>query len=177
MKFKIGNGSTIETVTPGELADMLAAERKVEAARVRVRAPATLALDATGSGTVQVYKVPAGASFAARRVSLNLTSAADPSTGAVALNVTGKYIQYLRSDYFIEYAIPLAPTGLAQVPGVQTWSEEEGPYLRNGEQFAIKAVGLTASVQLWVELEGILYPEGSINQGQPDAVIRGGRRT
>jgi hypothetical protein len=74
----------------------------------------------------------------------------------VALNAAGKYIKYTRSGIFTAYAMPEAPTGLFQVPGVESWGEQQGPTLRNGEVFELQILGLTALASLTVELQGLL---------------------
>lgn len=151
-KQRMVHGAIIDFATPDEVYSMIPRPTR----RTRIRAGETLVLDATGSGIIAVYKVPSGGEFEARRVMLNLESAADPSTGNVPLNVAGKFVKYLRSGTLIEYASPSGPNAIPQVPGVQTWSREQGPYLRNGEVFQVQALGLTASVILTIMLEGIL---------------------
>ena len=151
MKQTIRQGAEINFVTPDELVNLIPRAGQV----TRVRASATVALDATGAGRDDVYKVPLGYEFAVRRVTVDLTSASDPSTGNVALNVAGKFLRYLRSGQFIEYGQPTYGSSV-QVPGVQTWGDQQGPYLRNGEVFQVQAAGLTASVQLTVIVEGLL---------------------
>lgn len=158
-KQRIVHGATMNFVTPDEIVRMIPRSPQ----RTRIRAAATLQLNAAGSGVVDVYDVPSGAEFEARRVTLNLESATDPSTGNVALNAAGKYVKYLRSGTLIEYAVPQSPNAIPQVPGAQTWSREQGPYLRNGEVFQVQALGLTANVILTILVEGIL------EQNDPDA--------
>jgi hypothetical protein len=152
-------GGHIDTVTPEELAAML----KPAEQRSKVRTAASFVLDGNGSivgGNVgDIYKVPAGAEFYLRRVFFDISGATDPSTGSVALNVAGKYIKYLRSGTMIGYAIPLAPTAVAQVPGVEDWSEQQGPYLANGEKLQISTLGLTANGGLKVEIQGVLVTQ------------------
>lgn len=155
MKQTIKHGVAIDTLTPDEARNMIDAIRERDAQK-RVRATAVIALDPTGAGTDEVYAVPVGFEFEARRVTLGLDTAADPSTGNVALNVAGKTVEYLRSGTRIEYAVPQSPNAIPQVPGIQTWGAEQGPYLRNGEVFEVRAVGLTANARLSVTVEGIL---------------------
>lgn len=151
-KQRMVYGAEIETVTPDEILKLI--PRPVETTRVRVTE--TVQLDATGSGQDEVYKVPMGYEFRARRVSLDISGATDPSTGNVPLNVAGKFVAYLRSGTRIEYAVPSSPNAVPQVPGVQTWGSEQGPYLRNAEVFEVLVKGLTASAVLTVVLEGDL---------------------
>lgn len=152
MEQRIVHGATIDALTPDELVSLIPRPAQY----TRIRATETVQLDATGSGDDEVYKVPIGYQFAARRISLNIGGATDPSTGNVALNVAGKFVAYVRSGQFIEYGQPQYGAAV-QIPGVQTWGDQQGPYLENGEVFGVIAKGLTASVNLLVILEGILY--------------------
>lgn len=152
MKQAVKPGATLDFVTPDEVAKLIPRPREV----TRIRAIQTVTLDGTGSGADEIFKVPAGYFFEARRVFLNITGAVDPSTGNIPLNVAGKYVAYMRSGGLIEYAVPVSPNSVPQIPGVQTWGREQGPYLRNGEVFEAVAKGLTANAILTVALEGIL---------------------
>lgn len=69
----------------------------------------------------------------------------------------GRSVEYLRSGSRMEYAEPTGPNGITQVPGIQTWGSEQGPYLLNGEAFEVKARGLTAAARLTVIVDGILH--------------------
>ena len=152
MKQRIIHGAEIDFVTPDEIVKLIPRPKE----ETRIRVIETIQLDANGSGTDEVYKVPAGYEFRARRVMLNIGGATDPSTGNVPLNVAGKFVAYLRSGNLIEYAVPVSPNAAPQVPGAQNWGSEQGPYLRNGEVFEVQAKGLTANAILTVALEGIL---------------------
>lgn len=163
MKQVIKQGQAIDALTPDEFVRLL--PRPVET--TRIRAKAQVQLNAAGSGQVEIYKVPAGYSFEARRVFINIGGSSDPSTGNVPLNVAGKFVAYLRSGTLIEYAAPTGPNAVPQVPGVQTWGEEQGPYYRNGEVVEVQALGLTANQWLTVDLEGILFrPSTDPTQGE-----------
>jgi hypothetical protein len=156
MKQAIKHGAMLDALTPDE-ARTIVNDAARERASSRMRATATIKLDANGAGQDEVMVVPPGFEFSARRVTVDLDTATDPSTGNVALNVAGKAVEYLRSGTRIEYAAPVSPNAVAQVPGVQTWGAEQGPYLRNGEVFEVRARGLTANAILSVILEGILH--------------------
>ena len=158
MRQVLRPGYPVDFLTPDEFINLQPRARQ----QSRVRSPATLQLDATGSGKVTVFEVEAGYEFEARRIVLTLSGnvPSDPNTGNVLLNAAGKFVAYLRSDSLIEYGQPQYGSAI-QVPGVQTWSREQGPYLRNGEVFQVQAVGLTASGVLNVYLEGILVRPGS----------------
>lgn len=157
---RIMHGATVDFVTPDEIYKLI--PRPPEFTRIRVTSQVTL--NAAGNGQVEVYKVPSGYEFAARRVSMYL-SITDPTTGAVALNAAGKGVAYQRSGAFIEWGQPQYGSAV-QIPGVQTWGREQGPYLRNAEVFEVAALGLTASVVLTVVLEGLLH--------RPDEASRNG---
>lgn len=157
MKHTIKHGATIDIPSLAEIAALLKAGPRV----TYIRAAAAVVLDAAGNGLLGVYECPLGMEFEARRLALNLDSAADPSTGNVPLNVAGKSVAILRSGTLIEYANPQAPTGTAQVPGVMSWSSQQGPIIRNGEVLQLQAAGLTANTTFTVELAGILRQPGT----------------
>jgi hypothetical protein len=161
MKFKITHGSDIETLTPAEAKTMLESVRERDSI-THIRASQTIRLDANGNGQDEVYVVPPGFEFDVRRVVVDLDTATDPSTGNVPLNVAGKSVEYLRSGTRIEYAVPISPNAIPQIPGSQSWGDEQGPYLRNGEVFEVRARGLTANATLIVYLSGLLRrPSGA----------------
>jgi hypothetical protein len=151
---RVMHGAVLDMVTPDEMAQLIPRPPEV----TRIRATTQVQLDATGNGRDDVYKVPTGYEFAGRRVSMYLVIN-DPTTGAVPLTGAGKGVAYLRSGAFIEWGQP-AYGGTVQVPGVQTWGSEQGPYLRNAEVFQVNALGLTASSILTVILEGLLRRPG-----------------
>jgi hypothetical protein len=150
----VAPGKQIEALTPDEARELLRAEFR-QTVEHRVRAEGNIRLDANGNGTIELYTVPQGFEFDARRVTLDLDQASDPSTGAVVLNAAGKFIEYLRAGERIEYGQPQYGASV-QVPGAQTWSREQGPYLRNGETFEVAAHGLTAAGGFRATVEGIL---------------------
>jgi hypothetical protein len=153
-KQRIMHGAVLDIVTPDEVVKLIPRPPEVS----RIRATQQVALNLAGGGQDEVYKVPAGFEFGARRVTAYL-SVTDPTTGAVQLTGAGKGLAYLRSGAFIEWGQP-AYGGTVQVPGVQTWGAEQGPYLRNGEVFEVMAFGLTGSAILTVVLEGLLRRPG-----------------
>lgn len=160
MQQRVYHGAMIDAVTPDEMVKMFLTDRRSR--WERVRAPASLPLNASGAGGGDIYKCPTGMEFAARRVVFTLTGTvpSDPNTGNVLLTAAGKYIAYMRGGYqgeLIEYAQPQYGAAV-QVPGVQTWGEQQGPYIRNGEVFAVLVAGLTANLVLNVYLEGLLRP-------------------
>lgn len=155
MRQRVRPGGEIDTVTPHELHQAL--DRYREPTPQIVRATENIVLDGTGSGQDEVFAVPMGYELRLRRVFLNLSSAVDPSTGNVALNAAGKYVQYLRSGALIAYAMPVYGPAL-QVPGSENWGDQQGPYLVNGEVFEVKAAGLTPNASLVATIQGVLTP-------------------
>lgn len=156
MEQTLRPGGKIDAATPDEIRSLLLAIASHDESS-RVRAASTLQLDVNGNGQDEVYTVPLGYEFEARRVFLDLDTASDPSTGNVPLNVAGKAVEYRRSGSRIEYAAPVSPNAAAQVPGVQTWGAEQGPFLINGETFEVKVTGLTPNAHLTAIVEGILH--------------------
>lgn len=168
MRTKIVPGAELEVLTPGEAAELVRSAYR-ETVEERVRAAQTIKLDANGAGEDDVYSPPLGFEFEARRISVDLDSAADPATGNVTLNAAGKTVEYLRgvAGTRIEWGQPQYGAAV-QVPGIQTWGSEQGPYIRNGETFAVRARGLTANATLNVTVEGILKrPAGSDRVQRP----------
>jgi hypothetical protein len=156
-----------QRIVPGMEVDFLTADEMVKMIRrpeqiTRVRVPGNVVLTAAGGGDDEIYKVPAGMELAVRRVVLTLTGNVpnDPNTGNVLLNAAGKFVAYMRSGQLIEYGQPQYGAAI-QVPGVQTWGDQQGPYLRNGEVFGVVAAGLTANASLSVYVEGLLYRPAS----------------
>lgn len=153
MKQRIVPGVEIDFLTQDELVKLIPRSEQFS----RVRAPGSVILNAAGAGDAEVYKVPIGYEFKVRRVVLTMTGNVpnDPNTGNVLLNVAGKFVAYTRSGELIEYGQPQYGAAI-QVPGVQSWGDQQGPYLSNGEVFGVVAAGLTAGVSLSVYVEGIL---------------------
>jgi hypothetical protein len=160
MKQTIKHGAEVDFATPDEVARLIAS-MKNEDRPSRVRAPMTLQLDANGNGQDEVFSVPMGFEFEARRVVVDVSAATGPDVGNITL-AAGRTLAFLRSGQRIEWGAPTGPAGTPQVPGVQTWGAEQGPYLRNGEVFEIAAVlGVgAANAQLTGAVEGILRKIG-----------------
>lgn len=159
MKTKIKPGVEIETLTEAEARGLIAdAIRGLDTTRTqRVRAAETFQLDANGNGETPVYTVPAGFQFEVRRIVLDCDEAGGPSgAGKITLDAAGESVEYLRSGTRIEYGQPEYGPAV-QIPGIQTWGAQQGPYLRNDETFSVRANGLTANVHIGVSVEGILY--------------------
>lgn len=151
---RIMHGAVVDFVTPDEIVNLIPRPPEVN----RIRATQQVQLNAAGAGQDEVYKVPTGFEFGARRLTAYVT-VNDPTTGAIALAGAGKGLAILRSGAFVEWAQPQYGSAV-QVPGVQTWGSEQGPYLRNAEVFEVLAVGLTANAILTIVLEGMLRRPG-----------------
>lgn len=152
MRQMVRPGGYIEAVTPDEMFRLIPRPRDYE----RMRVPGSVLLNASGAGDDEIYKVPIGMEFAARRVVLTLAGNVPVApSGAVPISATA-FVAYTRSGQLIEYGQPQYGAAY-QVPGVQTWGDQQGPYLRNGEVFGVVAGGLTANTVLNVYLEGLLY--------------------
>lgn len=157
MKQRIVHGAMVDMLTPDEFVKLI--PRPAE--KTRIRNPGIVVIDGSGNGKGDIYKVPIGCEFEVRRVVLIL-GGGDPNTNNILLNAAGKYVLYLRSGQIIEYANPQYGQGY-QVPGVQTWGDEQGPYLRNGEVFGVQVFGFgaVAGTNMNVYLEGILTRPGA----------------
>jgi hypothetical protein len=151
MKQRVIAGGHIDALTTDEFVKLFPRHEQLS----HVRAAETGLLNGSGYVSIDVYKVPMGMEFGARRVTIVMNTATDPSTGEVALNVSGKYVVYQRSGQFIEYGMPAYGSSI-QVPGLETWGDQQGPTLRNGEVFQVVAYGLTAGSQLTATVEGLL---------------------
>lgn len=153
---RVTAGGTLDIPSLDEIANLMLGGPL----RQRVVAKQVIQLNNVGNGstgvdTEDLYTVPAGMFFEARRISFNLNTATDPNTGNVALNVTGKYISLLRSGEWMEYANPSSAAGVPSIPGAQSWAKEQGPYLQNQQVFQVACVGLTANASVTVILEGV----------------------
>lgn len=151
MKQVLKPGQSVEFATPDEIAALIPRPEQ----RTRIRETQQVTLDANGNGTIQAYEVPAGYEFEVRRVTIWIGAVSDPNTAPVALNVAGKGVAYQRSGQFIEFGQPQYGAAV-QVPGVQTWGDQQGPYLQNKEVFQVRAIALTANLILTSVTEGIL---------------------
>ncbi len=159
MLQKIIHGKEINFVTPDEIVHLIPRPEQ----KTRIRADAAVPLNSAGSGTVDVYTCPIGYSFEARRVFVRLSSDGLGTATITPTTLTDTaYILYLRSGEIIT----LGMAESKQLPSDESWGEEQGPKLANGEVFQVQAVGLTASASLIVHLEGILIRPSTI-PGRP----------
>lgn len=149
-------GKPLDILTPEEAAELIAAAYR-EDVTLRVRAGAIGQAVAGATKIIDVYKVPAGFEFEARRIFLDLSTGGDTPHGGMDLTAAPNWVEYLRSGDRIEWGQPQAPTLTPnQIPGVQTWGSEQGPYLRNGEVFQVRVNGVPMPNTVEVSLEGIL---------------------
>lgn len=174
MRQRIGNGSILDAATPEEVRDILLGQQDESPLVKRVRAPYQVQItDSNGNGNhgnaVDIYKVPAGMSFELRRFTIfmggltlapGLTSVNNsPGTNAISLSGVGGPapaggVALLRSDVLIEWLQPMS-AGLVQIPGIQTWSKQQGPFLLNGEKLQIQVLGVIAGLSALNALAGI----------------------
>lgn len=156
MKQKIVHGAEIDFVTPDEMYNLIARSE----AKDRVRTSQNIQLDGNGNGstgqdTDDLYTCPAGMEFELRRIFVTMSGATGPNDGNVPINVAGKWLALLRSGTVIEYLNPASAAGIPSIPGMQSWSREQGPYLRNSEALEVQAHGFAANAIITVAIEGI----------------------
>lgn len=108
----------------------------------RIHATASVAIPPVGDTPVflSVFKVPPGFDFDARRVEFDIPSMDESSlSNALAIGLGGNSLAYYRSGTRLQWAMPRAlPVSLPAIPGVETWSREQGPRLTGGEVFEIR---------------------------------------
>jgi hypothetical protein len=154
-KQRVIHGAMLDIPTVGDIAKVVGV--KEEPRRIMMRMGASMILDGTGSGTETVYEVPMGSEFGLRRIELTLGSIVDPNSNAVNLATAGAYIILQRSGTLMEYLAPKGPSVYnAALPGVQSWGDEQGPFLRNGEALEVRAFGLGAGASLQIFCQGTL---------------------
>lgn len=155
-------GAKLDIVSRNEVKQLLEEYARQSPPQDRVRAAESVTLDATGAAKVDVYKVPAGMRFEARRVVIDMGDASDVARNSVNLSAAGVSAQYLRSGTRIEWALPVSQEGGFRVPGVETWGAQQGPSLVNGEVFQVQVLlgGGKAGVTMTVLVEGVLTKGG-----------------
>lgn len=160
---RIIHGKEINFVTPDEIVKLIPRPEQ----KTRIRADQATALGVSPS-VVDVYHCPAGYSFEARRVFIRLSNDGLTTGAATFTAITdAAYLLYLRSGEIICAARPVAPNGTFSIPGDESWGEEQGPKVANGEVFQVAAYGLTQGVSLIVHLEGILTRPSTIPGDPP----------
>lgn len=164
MEVHLIPGAKLDIITRAEFEQLLRQYSARQESWRRIRAAESAALDATGAAAIDVYKVPAGDEFEARRVVIDMGDATDAARNSINLGGAGVSVQYLRSGVRIEWALPVSQEGGFKVPGVETWGSQQGPVLKNGEIFQVKALlgAGKAGVTMTVLVEGILTQAGSL---------------
>lgn len=161
------HGAILNAASREEIDELLRQYTTRQETEDRVRAGCTIQLDANGAGQEEVFTCPMGFEIEVRRVFLDLSSATESTLNAatVSLGGAGVSVQYLRSGTRIEWALPVSPIGTGfRVPGTETWGSQQGPYLRNGETFEVRALlGATKANDTLIALvEGIQRKAGSL---------------
>ena len=165
MKQRVVPGAEIEAATPQEVgalvAELLGATGRPQRP---VRAEASKAADTSGNVRCPVYTVPAGMGFRLTRVYVTIDSATfgAPFTGS------GAYLLILRNDVPVD-GIPLTPGSGFSLPAVLTTGITDAAYFENGDELAVQAFNLTASIGLLVRMQGELVasapPDGKGGRG------------
>jgi hypothetical protein len=181
MQHTIVPGMKIESLTADETRDLIRQEFRTEV-KQRVRAEGTGKADNNGTVTVDVYAVPVGFEFELRRI--NLACDGGYSWGKVipdgggAGSTTIVPIEYLRSgesicraevDKYFDTAAPTEQTWYL-FPHVETWGDQQGPYLRNGEILQVAFRALNNLISGGVGLNVQVTAEGLLRRPPP---IRG----
>lgn len=166
MRTKLIHGAILDTASRKEVEELLKQYTTRQDTRERVRASAVITLDANGVGQDEVYGPPPGWELEIRRVQVDLQSVNETNfpAGSIPLSTAGVSLQYLRSGTRIQWGNPESGAGAGgRVPGLETWGAEQGPYLRNGEVFEVRAVlgAPVANQVLSIYMEGILTKSGS----------------
>lgn len=164
MRQRIIHGAFVDMLTPDEF--YKAIQRPV--VESRIRAPFSINLDANGAGDGIAYKVPTGGEFALRRVTFELTNITEANfqANSINLNAAGLFVRYFKGDAPLQWGIPASSLGVGRIPGYESWGDEQGSYLRNGEVFRIK-VGLGAAGAANSTLSGTV--EGILITDRPNA--------
>lgn len=161
------HGSILDTVSREEMRQLLQEFTIRQQTRERVRATAVVVLDANGLGEVNVYTAEPGWELEVRRLFFDnsVASEGNLAAGSINLSTPGQAVQYLRSGTRIEWGNPIGPLATTgRIPGTQTWGNEQGPYLRNGEVFQVRLLAGVAFAlsTLTVTMEGIITKGGSL---------------
>lgn len=155
--YKITHGATIEVPSVLEIAGVFAAIPKGEQL-TQVRVTESGIVKADGIVTVDVYQCPLGYEFFARRIFIDESIANGTPNGGTMIGANS-WVTYMRSGTRIGYAL-LANSvdGFEEYgcPGVETWGDQQGPMIRNGEVFQVKFTGFPVADGVTVALQGIL---------------------
>lgn len=169
MRTLIKPGSPIETLTPDEARDIIQQEYRKQVFQ-HVRAEGTAKMDATGTGQVDAYTCPMGFEFECRRILIEGDAGlfwlkALPALGQGGPSQLVNPLEYMRSGESI--GIPtvsnVIKTAVPQdevwwlFPHLDTWGDQQGPYIRNGETLSLNLRGLinSANLTIQVTVEGL----------------------
>jgi hypothetical protein len=169
VKTTIVPGAALDVLTPDEARELLRQEYR-QTVEQHVRAEGTGKMDGTGTGTIDIYTCPVGFEFEARRILIESDQLYHwvktvPALGQGAPGQAVIPLEYLRSgeslgrpfqDMVIKTAVPTDEVWYL-FPHLDTWSAQQGPYLRNGEtlQLACRGCVSFASINVQVTVEGI----------------------
>lgn len=167
MRLKLVPGSDLEVATPKEVDDIVKSHKYVPPRVTHIRKSVVLAgLGATEYVHAEVYRVPFAFRFHLRRCDFttNLSIQDGPVTDAVPIGAAF-WIGYTRSNNALApggqnvtaFAQPEF-AGAYQIPGSESWSAVQGPYLQNGEVLGVVAYGLAVGTSLSLLIQGILEP-------------------
>lgn len=169
MKQTIVPGAQLDVLTEDEARELLRREYR-QTVEQRIRAEGTVKLDATGTGVVEIYTCPVGFEFEARRIMIAsdlgyyILKTTPSGGGGAGANSTVR-LEYLRSgeslgrpnsDNVITSATPNDEVWFI-LPHTDTWSREQGPYIRNGEtlELAVRGIAALANINMQVTAEGL----------------------
>lgn len=158
MKTKLTPNAELEFVTPDELRDILR-ELRVEGPKT-IRAPESFVGDANGaigvSSDAVVYTVTVGFEFRVHIVRVECDG--HRNMGQLLQNAGGFY-QLLAGDQAIDDAVlDSAKSNAEALPLRHTFSRDQAPIARNGEQLkvVVGGLGLAAGTRFTVYVQGTL---------------------
>lgn len=150
MKVKISPGQELEIVTPGELRGILGEIFPSRKGPQEQRPEEALKLDASGSGTVELYTVPVGMRFRLHW----LTVDADDYTPAVPFTNAAGYGEILRGGRMRDFVNFSSASG--GIPAV--WSSSVGIPYHESERVEFSIVGGPPSKVVVIRADGVLEP-------------------
>lgn len=165
MKAKLAPGAELEFVTPHELQEILDGLRAKQP--LTIRAPESFVGDANGAIGVTsdavVYQVPLGFEF---RVHILRVQCDGHTTMGQILQNGGGFYQLLAGDQAIDDAVlDSAKSNAEGIPLRHSFSRDQAPVARNGEQLkvVVGGLGLAAGTRYSVYVQGTLVrPEDAI---------------
>lgn len=154
VKQKLVAGAEIDFLTQAEARQIMREARKdaLEGQSTRVRATESGSTDASGNGTVTVYRVPAGRKFRLTRILVE----ADGQTFGVEFHSATGFVVIKRSGGQIVWGTQLAAASNIGIPFVFNWSASAGMEFLNNETVDVVITGGPVSVGVQVDIEGDL---------------------